>query len=167
MEVTRAGVSCVQRLIYPCNRPWRPIELWDVEAPIFCLDNRLTDGGKFVSPTRRPPFDVKSRSISFLVDIAYVTTTSTAILQTGQGRFDVHLGIHCGFSEPTIAVTEVRKSFWCFQLVQYSRIDLVVAASILRWGIINMWWCLGIVSDINSSFSTNHYTHKYPIFLNI
>jgi hypothetical protein len=20
---------------YPCNRPWRPIVLWDVEAPIF------------------------------------------------------------------------------------------------------------------------------------
>jgi hypothetical protein len=20
---------------YPCNRPWRPIELWDVEAPTF------------------------------------------------------------------------------------------------------------------------------------
>jgi hypothetical protein len=32
------------------------IRLWDVEAAIFCLDNRLTDGGKFVSPTRRPPF---------------------------------------------------------------------------------------------------------------
>jgi hypothetical protein len=30
----------------PCNRPWRPIGLWDVEAPTFSLDNRLTDGGK-------------------------------------------------------------------------------------------------------------------------
>jgi hypothetical protein len=31
--------------------PWRPIGLWDVEAPTF-LDNRLTDGGE-VSLTRR------------------------------------------------------------------------------------------------------------------
>jgi hypothetical protein len=27
---------------YPCNRPWRPIGLWDVEAPTFFLDNRLS-----------------------------------------------------------------------------------------------------------------------------
>jgi hypothetical protein len=39
---------------YPCNRPWRAIVLWDVEAPTFSLDNRLTDGGKFVSHMRRP-----------------------------------------------------------------------------------------------------------------
>jgi hypothetical protein len=25
--------------IYPCNRLWRPIELWEVEAPTFCLDS--------------------------------------------------------------------------------------------------------------------------------
>jgi hypothetical protein len=25
-----------KRLSYPCNRPWRPIGLWDVEAPTFC-----------------------------------------------------------------------------------------------------------------------------------
>jgi hypothetical protein len=30
------------------NRPWRPIGLWDIEAPHF-LDNRLTDGGGVVS----------------------------------------------------------------------------------------------------------------------
>jgi hypothetical protein len=35
---------------YPCNRPWRPIGLWDVEASTFSLDNRLTDGGKFRQP---------------------------------------------------------------------------------------------------------------------
>jgi hypothetical protein len=28
----------------------------DFEAPTFCLDSRLTDGGKVVSLTRRPPF---------------------------------------------------------------------------------------------------------------
>jgi hypothetical protein len=25
-----------KRQSYPCNRPWRPIGLWDVEAPTFC-----------------------------------------------------------------------------------------------------------------------------------
>jgi hypothetical protein len=41
---------------YPCNRPWKHIGLWDVEAPTFSLDNLLTDGGMVVSLTRRPPF---------------------------------------------------------------------------------------------------------------
>jgi hypothetical protein len=41
---------------YRCNRPWRPIGLWDVEGPTFSLDNRLTDDGKVVSLTHRPPF---------------------------------------------------------------------------------------------------------------
>jgi hypothetical protein len=34
-------------------RPWRPLGLREVEAPTFS-DIRLTDGGKVVSPTRRP-----------------------------------------------------------------------------------------------------------------
>jgi hypothetical protein len=34
---------------YPRDRPWRPIGLWDVK---YCLDSRLTDGGKVVSPKR-------------------------------------------------------------------------------------------------------------------
>jgi hypothetical protein len=36
-------------------RPWRPLGLRDVEGPTFS-DIRLTDGGKVVSPTRRPLF---------------------------------------------------------------------------------------------------------------
>jgi hypothetical protein len=36
-------------------RPWRPLGLWDVEAHTFS-GIRLTDGGKAVSPTRRPLF---------------------------------------------------------------------------------------------------------------
>jgi hypothetical protein len=40
----------------PCNRPWRPLGLWDIEVPKFFLDNRLTDGCKVVSLMRRPPF---------------------------------------------------------------------------------------------------------------
>jgi hypothetical protein len=35
---------------YPFKRPWRSIGLWDVEVPTFCLDNRLTDGGKVCQP---------------------------------------------------------------------------------------------------------------------
>jgi hypothetical protein len=34
-------------------RPWRPLGLREVEAPTFS-DIRLIDGGKVVSPTRRP-----------------------------------------------------------------------------------------------------------------
>jgi hypothetical protein len=44
---------------YPCKRPRRHIALWDVEAPTFSLDNRLTHGGKFISLTSRPPFTPK------------------------------------------------------------------------------------------------------------
>jgi hypothetical protein len=36
-------------------RPWRPLGLLEVEAPTFS-DIRLKDGGKVVSPTRRPLF---------------------------------------------------------------------------------------------------------------
>jgi hypothetical protein len=36
-------------------RPWRPLGLREVEAPTFS-DIRLIDGGKVVSPTRRPFF---------------------------------------------------------------------------------------------------------------
>jgi hypothetical protein len=42
-------------------RPWRPLELREVEAPTFS-HIRLIDGGKVVSPTRRPLFT--SRKIS-------------------------------------------------------------------------------------------------------
>jgi hypothetical protein len=51
---------------YPCNRPWRSIGLWDVEAPHF-LDSRLIYGGQVVSLTRRPPFTPLGR---FLVLIS-------------------------------------------------------------------------------------------------
>jgi hypothetical protein len=56
-------------LNYPCNRPWRSVGLWDVEAPIFCLDNRLTDGGEVVSLTHRLPFTTRKISwYSFLLE---------------------------------------------------------------------------------------------------
>jgi hypothetical protein len=33
------------------NRPWRLVQLRDVEAPTFSrLDNRITDGGKVYAP---------------------------------------------------------------------------------------------------------------------
>jgi hypothetical protein len=39
-------------------RPWRPLVLREVEAPTFS-DIRLTDGGKVVSPKRRPLFNAR------------------------------------------------------------------------------------------------------------
>jgi hypothetical protein len=36
-------------------RPWRSLGLREIEAPIFS-DIRLIDGGKFLSPMRRPLF---------------------------------------------------------------------------------------------------------------
>jgi hypothetical protein len=54
---------------YPCNRTWRSIGLWDVEVQTFSLDNRLTDGGEFVSLTPRPPFTLQEYSwYSFLLE---------------------------------------------------------------------------------------------------
>jgi hypothetical protein len=53
--------------VNPVNRPWRPVGLWDVEVPTFSLDDRLSDGGKFVSLTRRPPLTLQDDSrYSFL-----------------------------------------------------------------------------------------------------
>jgi hypothetical protein len=59
----------IKRQSYRCNMPWRPIGLWDVEAPTFSLDNRLTDGGEVVSLTRRPPLYPQEDSwYSFLLE---------------------------------------------------------------------------------------------------
>jgi hypothetical protein len=55
-EVICSRLSSSYSFSYPCNRPWRTIGLWGVEAPTFSLDNRLTDGGEFVSLTRRSLF---------------------------------------------------------------------------------------------------------------
>jgi hypothetical protein len=48
---------------YPCNRPWRPIGLWDVEAPIFSRQSahRLRWGcqpyaGRLLPPPLKIPF---------------------------------------------------------------------------------------------------------------
>jgi hypothetical protein len=65
-DIIRAYTSYRGKVKLPCNRPWRPIGLWDVEVPTFSLDNRLTDGGK-VSLTCRPPFTPPGR---FLVVIS-------------------------------------------------------------------------------------------------
>jgi hypothetical protein len=53
-EIKQQGKRQKGRTI-PVNRPWRPIELWDVEATTFSLDSRLTVGNKAVSLTRRRP----------------------------------------------------------------------------------------------------------------
>jgi hypothetical protein len=48
-----SNTSKVKNACYPCNSPWRPVRLWDVEAPTFSLDSRLTDSGKVVSLRHR------------------------------------------------------------------------------------------------------------------
>jgi hypothetical protein len=45
----------VGKVKFPLYRPWKPLELREVEALTFS-DIRLTDGGKVVSPTRWPFF---------------------------------------------------------------------------------------------------------------
>jgi hypothetical protein len=47
--------SLQKRWSYLCQSPWRPIGLWDVEAPTFSLGSRFSDGGD-VSLTLRPLF---------------------------------------------------------------------------------------------------------------
>jgi hypothetical protein len=55
-EVTQNVIYIKETQSYSCHRPWSPIGLWDAEAPTFSLDNRLTDGSKVVSLTRRSSF---------------------------------------------------------------------------------------------------------------
>jgi hypothetical protein len=53
MNMLRESFSFV-KVKLSLYRPWRPLELREVETPTFS-DIRLTDGGKVVSPTPRPP----------------------------------------------------------------------------------------------------------------
>jgi hypothetical protein len=53
-------------MFYHCNRPWKPIGLSDVEAPIFFW---VTDEGKVVILTLRPLFNLQEDSwYSFLLE---------------------------------------------------------------------------------------------------
>jgi hypothetical protein len=54
-ENFKTFIDCVSSAVkLSLYRPWRPLGLWEVEAPTFS-DIRLTDGGKFISPTFWPP----------------------------------------------------------------------------------------------------------------
>jgi hypothetical protein len=48
-------VHCKSKVKLSLYRLWRPLALQEVEVPTFS-DIRLEDGGKVVSPTRRPLF---------------------------------------------------------------------------------------------------------------
>jgi hypothetical protein len=49
--------------------PWRPVGLWDIEAPTVSLDNPLTDGDKVVSSVHQPPFTAEEDTwYSFLLE---------------------------------------------------------------------------------------------------
>jgi hypothetical protein len=50
-----SGIIEMSKKSYPRNRPWRPIGCKMLKIP-HCLDNRLTSGGKVVSPTHPPHF---------------------------------------------------------------------------------------------------------------
>jgi hypothetical protein len=50
-----AHIIFILKVKFSLYRPWRPLELREVEAPTFS-DIRLIDGGKVVSPTGRPLF---------------------------------------------------------------------------------------------------------------
>jgi hypothetical protein len=58
----RTGVRFLVKQSYPCNRPWRPLGLREVEAPTFS-DIRLTDGCKCVSPTSPSLFTPRKISL--------------------------------------------------------------------------------------------------------
>jgi hypothetical protein len=66
-KIQRNVFECRQKEMLICKvklslyRPWRPLGLQEVEVPTFS-DIQLIDGGKVVSPTRRPLFT--SRKIS-------------------------------------------------------------------------------------------------------
>jgi hypothetical protein len=56
------------RRSYPCNKPWMPRGLWDIEATTFFRQSAKNDG-KVVSITRRPPFTPQEYPwYSFLIE---------------------------------------------------------------------------------------------------
>jgi hypothetical protein len=72
-------------------RPWRPLGLREVEAPTFS-HIRLTDGGKVVSPTRRPLFTSRKicvrgwtqhRTIVRLVGLGQLKKSTSSGTRTG------------------------------------------------------------------------------------
>jgi hypothetical protein len=66
-------------------REWRPIGLWDVEAPTFCLCSRLTNCGKNVSPTRRPPYTPAERFL-VLISVRSCVDTRAIVGLEGLGK---------------------------------------------------------------------------------
>jgi hypothetical protein len=59
--------ECNSKVKFSLYRPWRSLVLRAVEAPTFS-DIRLRNGGKIVSPTRRPFFTPRKISIRGWVD---------------------------------------------------------------------------------------------------
>jgi hypothetical protein len=79
------------RWSYPCNRPWGLTGLWD-EAPTFSLDNRLTDGGKVASLTRRPPFPPDPGRFLVLISVRGWVDSRAIMRLEGLGKLKkIHL----------------------------------------------------------------------------
>jgi hypothetical protein len=82
-----------KRQSYPCNRPWRPIGLWDVEASKFSLDSRFTDGAEIVSLTRRQPFTPRKISgIHFCLRLSRPQGHSAAGMVRSIEKYNDHIG---------------------------------------------------------------------------
>jgi hypothetical protein len=89
---------------------WSPIGLWDFEAPTFSLENRFTDGGEFVSLTRRQHFPppgrflvlisvrgwVDPRAIVRLEGLGKLKRSTSSVLEPATFR-DSAVGIETGY----------------------------------------------------------------------
>jgi hypothetical protein len=85
------------------NRTWRPIGLWDVEAPTFSLNNRLIHGGElFALPSEDPWYSFPSETESTpgaqcgtksrRIDVQNILSADTHISGKAQGHlFGDHL----------------------------------------------------------------------------
>jgi hypothetical protein len=74
MRTLRRDKGNVPHMLYRGSKKGKAVPVTDPEGPYGCetlmfphfLDNRLADGGKVVSPTRRPPFTPKKISGTYL-----------------------------------------------------------------------------------------------------
>jgi hypothetical protein len=94
------------------------IGLWDVEAPMFSLENRLTDGGKFVSLSSCSP--LPPNRFPVLISVRdWVDTRATLRLEG--------LALRCIKNELYVTFTAAETITYSIQtnLVRFSRIAVV------------------------------------------
>jgi hypothetical protein len=135
---------------YPCNRPSRPIGLWDVEAPTFYLDNRFTDGGKVVSLRRRPPF-THPRRFLVLISVRGCVDSRAIVRLEGLGQ----LKKKSTSSGPEPAT--FRLVAWCLNQLRYRvppyALKLFCSRSGPDWEFLNLAWLVFCVMLPSCSFT--------------